>query len=187
MKTQWFLVASALAGAAMLPMAAPAEELSSLKDALARAFPLPVKMMSEWVALAPDQVSRIKVGRERAHVPNVAEYHIAENDGRVAGFAIVRTVLGKHGPIQLLVATSPGLKVIRTEILSFNERRGRAVRKQSFLSQFEGKGPADAPARRKEVDGVTGATVSSRAVAQGVRDALDVLSVIVESDASPAL
>jgi electron transport complex protein RnfG len=105
----------------------------------------------------------------------------------VAGFAIVRTVLGKHGPIQLLVATSPGLKVIRTEILSFNERRGRAVRKQSFLSQFEGKGPADAPARRKEVDGVTGATVSSRAVAQGVRDALDVLSVIVESDASPAL
>ncbi len=158
-----------------------AEASMSFEDALARAFSKPARAASRWAALSPDQVARITDVCGLRDVPNVQQYHIVTRHDKVVGYAIVRTVSGKHGPIQLLVAISPDLAVIRTEILSLHERRGRPVRKQSFLAQFEGKTPAHAYALCKEVDGITGATISSRAVVQGVREALTVLSVIKES------
>jgi Na+-translocating ferredoxin:NAD+ oxidoreductase RnfG subunit len=173
-----------LAGAAwaVLPMAASAKELLSVKDALVGAFPAATQRTAQWVALSSNQVGRIKATSAQRRIPNVLQYYTAMTDGLVTGYAVVHAVPGKHGPIRLLVATTPELAVVRTVILSFHERRGRSIRKQSFLSQFVGKTLAGSGTQRADVDGITGATISSRAVAQGVVEALALLQSAIKRD-----
>jgi hypothetical protein len=183
----------------VLPAALYAEVLSSLQGALAHAFPGQIVTTSEWVSLSSNQTSRIRATTGIRVIPNVLKYHTirrAEGDsdippgrGTAIGYATVCTTAGKHGPIRVFVATSPERKVLRTEILYFNERRGRPVRKQAFLSQFEGKTTTDPVRLRKDIDGITGATISSRAVTQAVRKALCMLSIVTEGNekASEAL
>ena len=186
----WSVTLAVGVAAIGIPIAAPAEELLSAKDALARAFPKPIEVRSQWVALSDDQIEQIKDGTVMRTVPKVLQYHVVRsgaanagrasttNNGEVIGYAITHTVAGKHGPIRLLIATSPQLAVLRAEILASQERRGHSVRRQSFLSQFNGKSPGDGFHLRSDIDGITGATVSSRAVARGVREALLMLSVL---------
>ena len=53
--------------------------------------------------------------------------------------------------------------------MEYSAQRGEEVCSPSFAQQFEGKTP-DAPIRvGKDIDAVTGATISSRAMADGVR------------------
>ena len=66
----------------------------------------------------------------------------------------------------------PTLKVISVTVLKHREQSGKGIVGASFLDQFRGKS-ATAPWRvGKDVDGVSGATVSSRAVASGTRNCL---------------
>ena len=175
MRTIGFTALLAGAAWAVLPMTASAKELLSVKAALLGAFPAATQRTAQWVALSSNQVGRIKATSAQRRIPNVLQYYTAMTDGIVTGYAIVHAVPGKHGPIRLLVATTPELAVVRADILSFHEIRGHGVRKQSFLSQFVGKTLAGSGTQRADVDGITGATISSRAVAQGVVEALALL------------
>lgn len=64
------------------------------------------------------------------------------------------------------------LVVKRATLVSYPWSRGREVGRRSFTRQFEGKGPKDAIEIGKDIDAVTGATVSCRAMAAGVREAV---------------
>ncbi len=180
MNKTWRTGLAVLTAAIGVPIAASAEELLSEKDALKHAFPEATAVSSQWTALTSNQMARIGRTIKGPQVPTVLQYHTATTNGDATGYAIVHTVAGKHGPIRLLVATTPELAVRRTEILAFRERRGQPVRDRSFLSQFAGKTLADGFALRSDIDGVTGATISSRAVAQGVREALVFLGVLTD-------
>ncbi len=46
-----------------------------------------------------------------------------------------------------------------------------------FLAQFEGKSPGSPLTFGKDIDGVTGATISSRAISKGVRQGMDMASL----------
>jgi len=192
-KKRWRVSVSVAIAAIAAPIAAQAEELLSEKDALMRVFQEPAEVSSQWIALSSNQMAQIKARTGMRDVPTVLRYcavrsttartgESAITNDTVCGYTLVHTVDGKHGPIRLMVAVTPELVVIRTEILAFREQRGRSVREQTFLSQFTGKTPADTFVLRSDIDGVTGATVSSHAVAQGVREALIFLSVLTTAD-----
>ena len=56
-------------------------------------------------------------------------------------------------------------------ILSSEEERGKKVSEASWLKQFKGKKVSDAFQLGQDVDGVTGATWSSKSVAETLRKA----------------
>ena len=74
----------------------------------------------------------------------------------------------------MLVGVDPELRVKGMKILSQRETPGLGtnVEKPKFQKQFIGKGMKDAIEPKKDIDAITGATISSRAVCEGVKTVL---------------
>lgn len=100
-----------------------------------------------------------------------AESHIFTcfRQGRAEGYAFIDQQVGKHAPITFIVGISPSGTVTGAEIMVYREHYGSQVKGQEFLSQFEGKSVSDGLRIGKDVKHITGATLSSLAIAKGVR------------------
>jgi Na+-translocating ferredoxin:NAD+ oxidoreductase subunit G len=98
--------------------------------------------------------------------------YVAESDGRHDGYAKDEE-RGMHEPIDFAVKFSASGAVDRIEILEYREAYGDEVRGDRFRAQFKGKTASDPITAGKDIDIVSGASISSRSVALGVkRDAL---------------
>jgi electron transport complex protein RnfG len=101
-------------------------------------------------------------------------YHGLSN-GTVIGTAFSLAPQGYGGKIKILVGVDKNGKVSGIKILSQNETPGLGanILKPDFLSQFLGKTIKDPIEPKKDIDAITGATISSRAVCRGVKKALE--------------
>lgn len=113
-----------------------------------------------------------------AEKPDNVEKLIKKSDGSLA-FEIVTDGYSKKG-IDLVVAMNSNGTVKGVSVVSLGETPGLGtkVRNDSFLSQFKGKIDIveivkNAPAKDSEVQGVTGATYSSKGVAKAVNIAIE--------------
>jgi len=98
--------------------------------------------------------------------------YVGEKAGRVTGYAVLDEELGQHRPISFGVLLSPDGRVERVEVLVYREPKGEEVRRAQFRDQFVGK-DAHAPVQAgRDIVAVSGATISSRSMAVGVRRAL---------------
>ncbi len=75
----------------------------------------------------------------------------------------------RSGSFTLKVVMDDNFRVREARALEYTAQRGEEICSPRFSQQFEGKMP-DAPIRiGKDIDAITGATISSRAMADGVR------------------
>ena len=89
--------------------------------------------------------------------------------------AVIVDVEGKEGPLQLVVAMEPDSgRVIDLGFTLFGEERGKPAAKKGFLAQFIGFDKRNRFELGRDVDGVTGATMTSMSVAVGVRHAVSI-------------
>lgn len=79
--------------------------------------------------------------------------------------------IGKEKPITLGVVVS-GERILRVDVLAFRESRGWEIRYPFFTDQFAGVTLADDGYLSKDIDGITGATLSVRAAERMARLAL---------------
>ncbi|MFA5143338.1 MAG: FMN-binding protein [Candidatus Omnitrophota bacterium] len=105
-------------------------------------------------------------------------YLEASRDNKAAGYCINVTAKGYGGPIYMVVGVEPAGTIRGIRILSHSETPGigAAINEVSsvgrtpwFLAQFTGK-RAGAIRLKKDVDAVSGATVSSAAVTNAVNE-----------------
>jgi electron transport complex protein RnfG len=91
-----------------------------------------------------------------------------------SGEAIATNVRGYSSQIKLLVGIDLLGKVSGVKIIEQQETPGLGVNitRQEFLRQFVGKNVNDQLEPKKDIDAITGATISTGAVCQGVKDAL---------------
>ena len=115
------------------------------------------------------QTRGVRQAEPRGDYPGVRAVYVARDAGGVVGYAVEAQVVSRSGPFIILVVTDADARVQRAAVLSYLGERGREVRSLSFAAQFEGKGAGDAIHVGKDIDAVTGATLSSRAMAEGVR------------------
>jgi Na+-translocating ferredoxin:NAD+ oxidoreductase RnfG subunit len=90
-------------------------------------------------------------------------------------------VVGKWAPIRYLVGLDLNGTVLQVIVLEYKEIRGRPVAKKRFLNQYKGKTIQDELMLRSDIDGVTGATISSRSMTDGVRKILHIFKLIKDS------
>lgn len=90
------------------------------------------------------------------------------------GTAVAVSPRGYSGPIEMMVGIDPQGKVKGLKILNQRETPGLGANivKPGFLNQFIGKSQKDPLEPKSDIDAITGATISSRAVCQGVKEAL---------------
>ena len=79
--------------------------------------------------------------------------------------------IGKEEPITLGV-TVEGDRILNVAVLAFRESRGWEIRYPFFTEQFQGVSLSDGGRLSRHVDGITGATLSVRAVERMARLAL---------------
>lgn len=102
---------------------------------------------------------------------STSEVMPASGEGR----AIAVRTRGYGSEIELLVGIDKRGAVSGLKVLSHRETPGLGAKitAPAFLGQFQGKKITDRIAVKEDIDAITGATVSSRAVCKGVRDALE--------------
>jgi len=118
------------------------------------------------------------------------KFYIGKKDGRISGIAFIsESQRGYGGKIVIACGISTEDKTIKgIEILEANETPGLGskIRDTKFLSQFSGKSTVNSEwAKVKkdmgDIDAITGATISSRAVAEAVKIGLDAFNSIKAS------
>lgn len=90
-------------------------------------------------------------------------YEIQTEKGTVISYAFIQNAIGKHQPITFLVKVDPDGSIQSVSVLKYRESIGGEIQNPVFLSKFKKKTLLDAFQIRKDVDGITGATLSVRA------------------------
>jgi len=94
--------------------------------------------------------------------------------GEVVGVIALTEGAGYGGPVRLMVTMTPEGSVSSVKILGMSETPGigTKVAESAFLQQYAGKSPKDPVTLGQDVQAISGATVSSKAVNAGVQKAL---------------
>jgi len=109
------------------------------------------------------------------------EYYAATADGKPVAYIAATAGKGYSSYIQMLVSLDRDLKVRDIKILHHGETPGLGdqVEEKSFLGQFTGKPLSQIVLVKTEtkenIQAISGATISSRAVTNGVKDAVQTL------------
>lgn len=124
-------------------------------------------------ALVPDAESFKKVDGKEG-------WYSAQKNNNLLAYIVPIDTKGFGGSIKMLVAVTPDGKEIDFNIVQHNETPGLGdnARKDSFRAQFHGKDSSKMvvvkdPANHENIQAMTGATITSRAVTKGVKEAED--------------
>lgn len=93
----------------------------------------------------------------------------AMKDGQLLGWVFLDDVIGKHEFITYALAVSPEGTVQGLEVVSYRETHGDEVRAADWRGQFTNRSLADKLKLGKDIDNISGATLSCRNLTDGVR------------------
>jgi hypothetical protein len=93
---------------------------------------------------------------------------------KLLGLFVVDRVIGKHLYIDYAVALDPTGRVSRVEILEYRESYGGEVRSPSWLAQFVGKSNSSNVKVGNDIRNISGATLSSLHLTEGVKRILTI-------------
>ena len=103
---------------------------------------------------------------------------VALNGDKPLGVTVLDSVIGKFELIDYAVAIGNDGKIRNVEILTYRESHGYEVRLPAWRKQFVGKG-IDARLRVSEdIANISGATMSSTSITDGVRRALALVATM---------
>lgn len=115
-------------------------------------------------------------------------YNGYDADGNVTGFAVMVSSGGYGGDVSLAVGIDNELKVTGIDVISHSETPGLGAKcvKDEFKGQFVGKGAdiqvVKSGAKDNQIDAITSATITSRAVTNGVNTAISAVKFIKEAE-----
>ena len=100
-------------------------------------------------------------------------WHALAGD-RALGWFIIDEVIGKVELITYGVALDTSGAVKSLDVLAYRESHGDAIKLAAWRGQFTGKRPADAVKLDVDIRNISGATLSSRHVTEGVHRLLQI-------------
>ena len=156
--------------------------LLNQEQALKQMFPAAAKVVHEAHVFTAEQAEAAKAqlgGKwtlyqsgskaEEAKENDSVTFYFGMKDGKKTGVALVEVQPGKWGPVKYIVALDLSGKVTNLAVMSYVEQRGRPIATRRFLDQFLGKTAKSPITVGKDIDAVSGATISSRATAFAVK------------------
>jgi thiamine biosynthesis lipoprotein len=151
----------------LVSIAARAEVYATEEQALKVVFPKATQITREVKSLSPEQRDKLQKD-SHLRFPEHEYTFLTTPQGR----ALVMNEIGKSEAITFMVGTTPDGKVSDVVVMEFRESRGWEVKEKRFTSQFKGKKAKDPIRVNQDIMNYTGATLSSEALARGVKRAL---------------
>ncbi len=160
------------------PTAAPeAKVFLSQAEALALAFGDPASAERRTGYLTDGQVDRIRESAGSEPTSRVVVYYVGGGDPERPVTAFFDTHLVRTFPETVMIVVEAWGAVRRVDILSFDEPEDYLPSRR-WLDQFGGRELDDELSTRRGIRGVTGATLSSRAITETVRRTLALHAIL---------
>lgn len=175
----WLIVPALIAPAALTSPAYAAQYLTT-EAAQKLMFPEAGTFVPHPVRLTETQKNTVeKAAGVRMHFPEQPVWQ-AMADGKPAGWFVLDEVYGKHEFITYAVALDTSGAVRSVEILDYRETHGSEIRNPKWRAQFAGK-RYGAPLRLDDdIQNISGATLSCKHIAEGVRRVLAIHAVALK-------
>ena len=132
------------------------------------------------VNLTSDQISIIKNSSSTGTpIPEKKIWQVLQADKPV-GWFIVDEVYGKHEFITYAVGINLDGTVRMIDIMDYRETYGFQVREAGWRGQFEGKNASSSLKLGKGIDNISGATLSCKHLADGIKRVLTLYDVALK-------
>jgi len=102
------------------------------------------------------------------------------DDNSFKGYAYVAQAPSMKNVFDYLVIFNKNLSIEKSKVLIYREQHGRQIGSVRWLSQFNGMTISDQPELGKEIDGISGATISARGMTVAINQLLASLSLAKE-------
>ncbi len=133
------------------------------------------------VSLSSDQASKIKNSSSTGTpIPDKRIWQVLEAD-KLVGWFVVDEVYGKHEFITYAVGINLDGTVRMIDIMDYRETYGYQVREASWRGQFVGKNASASFKLDKGIDNISGATLSCKHLADGVKRVLTLYDVALKN------
>lgn len=174
-RLRWLILGAALIPGA--PRHSGARVLLSQQEALALAFPAKTRVERRTTYLTDEQQRQAQEAGQVKIESKVWAYYVGVSEQGVRGYAYFETHVVRTMPETFMVALTPEGSVRFVEILAFLEPEDYLPRPR-WLAQFQGRKLDGEIFVRRGIRNITGATLSSQALADGVRRVLAVHGVL---------
>jgi hypothetical protein len=123
--------------------------------------------------LGPEEQTRLERAAGARLFPGWTRCFQGLAHGRVIAYVCIDNMIGKERPITYLIRIDhPSGQIAMVEIMEYREAIGAEVSAPKFLGQFRHKTVEDPIRLHQDIRNLTGATLSSRALADGARKIL---------------
>ncbi|MGE0826782.1 MAG: FMN-binding protein [Candidatus Binatia bacterium] len=158
---------------------ATAKAFYSKQEALALAFPDAEKVETKTFFLTDKQVQQISTLATAPLESKLATVYIGHKADQVLGYAFIETNIVRTLPETFLVVVAPNGTIAKLFILAFYEPE-EYMPSERWLKQFDQKSLHPDLQLRRDIHGIVGATLTSRAVTNGIRKALALFQVLLQ-------
>jgi len=100
------------------------------------------------------------------------DFYFAKKDGKRLGVAIIDQQPGRWGPVTFIMSMDLKGTVKAVRVMGYEEIRGRPIAQRSYMNQYRGKNVNSTLTVGKDIIGISGATISSRAATFSVKKGL---------------
>lgn len=153
----------------LAPLVVQAAQYLSIEQAQRLLFPTATAYVPQPVDLTPEQVRAIEQASGERVVNRKPKAWRAMAGEQLLGHLFVDQVYGKHEFISYALAVTADGQVAGVEILDYRETQGSEVRQPRWRAQFLGKDAGDAVKLGRDIQNISGATLSCRHLTDGVR------------------
>jgi len=148
------------------------------EEAIQVAFPDADTIDKKTFFLTDQQVKEVEaIARVRLD-SKLVTFYIGKKKQQLMGYAVIDVHIVRTLPEAFMVVLSPEGRVVSTLVLAFHEPL-EYLPPDRWLKQFEGKTPATNPRLGRDIAGITGATLTARAITNGVRKILALYQVLI--------
>lgn len=127
---------------------------------------------SRQVNLSAERKAALERVLGRSIEDNSFTFLVGDTQGKIDEYSLIVSEQGKHGAITFSITISPKGRIKNIVVLESSEIRGKKISRRRFLRQFIDKSAASPIKIGKDIQGVTGATISSKAAARAAKKAL---------------
>jgi hypothetical protein len=103
---------------------------------------------------------------------------VAKKGETILGYAVIVEEIGKHRPITFIVGVGSDHKIKDAALMVYREAYGGEVRDRRFLQQYKGKQLKDPLLPYRDIQNVSGATMSVEAIGRGSKKALALVEIV---------
>ncbi|GAB4375412.1 MAG: hypothetical protein Kow0042_20790 [Calditrichia bacterium] len=143
-----------------------------------------VDLQEQIYFLPPQQQKTLKLKSLKVEdLPDTLYYYQIKTSPQNI-YLMINEAPSKTSHFTFAISFSPEGSILSVDILEYREDRGGEIRNPSFRRQFEGKSNPKKIVFGRSIQGISGATISSRSLTYAVRDMLSLFQFIRKQEAA---